>query len=84
MVPMASIHISEIQQILFERGELDAYPPPRGQGGFFLEIRFDSPDRNPDVVDEEFKDKVLTADCGLGMVTIQFDSHGELRTIDLS
>jgi len=81
---MASIHISEIQKILFDGGELDAYPPPKGQGGFFLEVRFDSPNRNPGVVDEEFKDKVLTADCAFGIVTIQFDSKGELRTIDLS
>jgi hypothetical protein len=80
---MASIHIREIQRILFDRGELDAYPPPKGQD-FFLEIRFDDPNRNPGVVDEEFRDKVLTADCALGVVTIQFDSYGELRSIDLS
>ncbi len=81
---MASIHISEIQKILFDRGELDAYPPPKGQGGFFLEVRFDSPDRNTGVVDEEFKDKVLTADCAFGVVTIQFASNGELQSLDLS
>jgi hypothetical protein len=81
---MASIHISEIQKFLFDRGELDAYPPPKGQGGFFLEIRFDQPNRDPGVIDEEFKDKVLTADCAVGTVTIQFDSNGELRTIDMS
>ena len=80
---MASIHVRDLQKILFERGELDAYPPPVGQGGFFLEIRFDDDTHNP-VIDDEYRNKVITTDCYLGTVTIQWDSNGELRSLDIS
>ena len=79
---MATIHISEIQNVLAERGEIDALP--HSPEGYFLEIRFDDPQHPSKVVDEEMKDKVLTADCPYGSVTIQFDSQGQLKSIDLS
>jgi hypothetical protein len=79
---MASIHISEIQRILVERGERDAEAHP--QEGFFLEIRFDDPDHRGGVVDPELQDKVLTADCPYGTVTIEFDHQGQLKSIDIS
>lgn len=79
---MASIHISEIQRLLAERGQRDAEPD--AQEGFFLEIRFDDPERASGVVDPEFQDKVLTADCPYGSVTIEFDHQGQLKSIDLS
>jgi len=79
---MAKIHITEIQKMLFERGENEAMPD--APGGFFLEIRFDNLGRECSSVDEEMKDMVITADCPYGFVTIQFDSCGELKSIDLS
>lgn len=80
---MASIHVSEIQAFLAERGEPDA--TLHGAEGFFLEIRFDDPARAPSSgVDPEFQDRVITADCPFGVATIQFDHEGQLRSIDLS
>ncbi|WP_320669550.1 hypothetical protein [Patulibacter defluvii] len=79
---MATIHISEIQRLLAARGESDAVPD--GDGGLFLEIRFDRPGVSIGVVDPEFVDRVLTADCPFGTVTIQFDGEGQLRSLDLS
>ena len=79
---MASIHITEIQRLLAERGESDA--APGSADGFFLEVRFDEPGSPAGVVDPEFQNKVLTADCPFGSVTIQFDQEGQLRSIDLS
>lgn len=79
---MATIHISEIQKILAQHGEVDALP--HSPAGYFLEIRFDDPQHPSKVVDEEMKDKVLTVDCPYGNVIIQFDSQGQLESIDLS
>lgn len=81
---MASIHFTELQRLLFQNGQRDALPPPEGEGGMFVEIRFDAPGRAITVVDEEMKDRVITADCAYGVVTIQFDSKGELKSIDIS
>ena len=79
---MASIHIKEIQQLLADRGEADALP--NQPSGFFLEIRFDEPGRSTGVTDPEFVNRILTADCAYGTVTIQFDAEGQLKSIDLS
>ena len=79
---MASIHITEIQKILASRGEVDSQKGSKE--GFFLEIRFDDPLRNAKGVDKEFVNKVITADCAYGSVTIQFDEKGELKSLDLS
>jgi hypothetical protein len=79
---MASIHISEIKKILASRGEADAKGGP-GEG-FFLEIRFDGPPRKTNLVDKDLKNKVITAECSYGSVTIQFDEKGELKSLDLS
>lgn len=84
---MATIHITDIQRTLAERGEKDALPWGSGEG-YFLEILFD--DRGDGggpgagEVDAEFKNKVITADCPYGFVTIQFDERGWLKSIDLS
>ena len=72
---MASIHISELQKLLAAEGQRDA--EPHGPEGYFLEIRFDDPHSAYEGVDPEFRDRVLTADCPYGMVTIQFD-HQEI------
>lgn len=79
---MASIHISEIKKILAARGERDASGAPKE--GFFLEIRFDDPSRKDGAVDSELKNKVITAECSYGSVTIEFDERGELKSLDLS
>ncbi len=78
---MASIHISEIRELLVGRGQRDA--APNAEEGFFLEIRFDDP-AYESPIDPKFRDKVLTADSPSGTVTIQFDGRGLLRSIDLS
>ena len=79
---MATIHFSEIQRILANQGEKQAFPDPLE--GFFVEIRFDGPRKVATKVDEEFKDKVLTVDCAYGTATIQFDEYGQLKSIDIS
>ena len=80
---MATIHVTEIQKILTERGEEDARP--WAPGGYIFEIRFDDPTRLPTgVVDEEFKDKIITADSHYGFVTIKFDEEGLLKAIEFS
>lgn len=79
---MASIHISEIKKILAARGEKDAAGTP--EGGYFLEIRFDDPAKKSGPVDQDLKNKVITAECPHGSVTIQFDERGELKSLDLS
>lgn len=79
---MASIHVTEIQQLLAARGEPDALP--RSPEGYFLEIRFDQPGVWTGQVDPEFQNRVITAETGYGSVTILFDKEGQLRSIDLS
>jgi hypothetical protein len=80
---MATIHITDIQRLLVDRGEADALP--YASGSYFLEIRFDDPNYSPGgVVDTELRNQTITANCPYGSVTIQFDANGELRSIDLS
>lgn len=81
---MASIHVSEIQRILVERGEREASAATASGEGFFLEIHFNDPTGLRGVVDEEYKNKVLTVHCYLGLATIVFDASGILRSIDIS
>jgi hypothetical protein len=82
---VASIHIEEIQSILASRGEKDALPHQENGEGYFFEIRFDKPNRKPSgIVDDEYKDRVITVDCPYGTVTILFDEEGQLKSIDLS
>lgn len=81
---MASIHVSEIQRMLVERGEKEASADAASTEGFFLEVRFDDPTGSGGVVDEEYKNKVLTVHCYLGLATIVFDASGILRSIDIS
>jgi hypothetical protein len=82
---MASIHINEIQEYLSSRGCKDALPNVSNHEGYFLEIRFDdSTKKSLNCVDGGFKNKVITADCPFGTVTIIFDDEGQLRSLDLS
>ena len=79
---MASIHISEIQQILRDRGESEAVP--WGADGFFVEIRFDEPGRSPGVTDREYVNRSISVDSPQGSVTIIFDEWGQLKSLDIS
>lgn len=82
---MASIHIEEIQKILSAQGNKDALPNQDNGEGYFLEIRFDSSTRRASgVVDDEYKDKVITLDCPYGTVVILCDGAGQLKSIELS
>ena len=48
-----------------------------------MEIRFDKPGaRTSGVVDERYKNRVITAESPYGLATIQFDEEGQLRSID--
>lgn len=84
---MATIHIDEIEAILRDRGEPDAVRG--GPSGFFLELRFDREGEAASLIDigaadPEFVNRVLTADCPSGSVTIVFDEAGQLRSLDIS
>ena len=79
---MGTIHILEIQKILKERAKKEDCK--NFETSSFLEILFNNPKRSPGAVDEEFKNKVITADCAYGSVTIVFDDYGELKSIDIS
>lgn len=83
---MAKIHIEEIQKYLASRGEKDALPHVNNGEGYFLEIRFDDQTQSTShcIIDEELKNKVITADCPYGMVTIIFGDDGQLVSLDLS
>ncbi|MDQ4143929.1 MAG: hypothetical protein M3198_09345 [Actinomycetota bacterium] len=69
------IHITEIKKMLQENGVEDAKD--------LLEIRFDKPGVRSGVVDEEMKNKVITADCPFGNVVIVFDDEGLLQSIEV-
>ena len=77
---MASIHISEIQRWLVERGQSDAIPGPEGM---FLEIRFDD-GKAPVLADEELANQVITSFTPQGNLTLVFDQGGNLRSLDIS
>jgi hypothetical protein len=72
---LASIGFEELRRMLARRADEDA--------GDFLEIRFDKLGYKPNVVDEELKDRVITAGCPYGTVTIVFDRFGQLRSLDI-
>ncbi|MBK7705471.1 MAG: hypothetical protein IPJ30_06735 [Acidobacteria bacterium] len=69
---MATIHISEIQKLLAERGRVGCDFPIRPVDDF-LEIRFDDPASKTSVIDKRVKDAVITADCAFG-----FDDESSL------
>jgi len=82
---VASVHIEEIQKILFAQGNKDSLPNQDNREGYFLEIRFDRSTRKASgIVDEEYKDKVITLDCPYGTVVILCDEEGQLKSIELS
>ena len=82
---MAKIHIEEIQKYLAARGEKEALPHVNNGEDYFLEIRFDNQKQKASLfIDEELKNKVITADCPYGMVTIIFGDDGQLVSLDLS
>lgn len=82
---MASIHIEEIQKILFAQGNKDSLLDQDNGEGYFLDIRFDSSTRKASaIVDEEYNDKVITLDCPYGTVVILCDEEGQLKSIELS
>ncbi len=81
---MASIHIKELQKYLADKGAKDALLGQRSDEGYFFELRFNNPEsKSSGVIDEEFRDKVITVDCPYGTVTILFDSDGQLESLEL-
>jgi hypothetical protein len=73
---MASITFPEIKKLLMAQHPSD--------DGSFVEIRFDDAARKIPSVDEELKNKVITADCPYGSVVILFDEHGLLKAIEIT
>jgi hypothetical protein len=73
---MASITFTEIKKLLMAQHPSD--------GGSLVEIRFDDAARKISLVDEELKNKVITADCPYGSVVILFDEYGLLRAIEVT
>ena len=78
---LATIHFNEIVRILAERGENGG--SPFGQGGYFVEIRFDDPEYVNPVVDEELKNQTIIGDCRYGTATIRFDATGLLESVTI-
>lgn len=72
---MATISFEEIQKLLASRDDRDDVS--------FTEIRFDKPQRQATAHDEEMKNKVITAECVYGTVTILFDERGLLKSIEV-
>lgn len=82
---MAKIHIEEIKKYLAARGEKEELPHVNNGEDYFLEIRFDNQTQKASrFIDDELKNKVITADCPYGMVTIIFGDDGQLVSLDLS
>ena len=82
---MATIHITELQQYLAEKGGKDALPNQENGEGYFFEIRFDN-DKfvASNIIDQEYRNKIITVDCPYGNVTIVFDDNGSLQSLDIS
>lgn len=81
---MASIHIEEIRKILAAQGGQDALPHRNNGEGYFWEIRFDNSElKVPGIIDEEYKNKVISLDCPYGTVVIVCDEEGQLKSIEL-
>ena len=67
---------------LASKGEKTPLPSQDGAEGF-LELKFNDPEgKKSGVVDEDFKNEVITADCPYGSVTILFDEEGQLKSIE--
>jgi hypothetical protein len=77
---MATVHVRDIMRWLAAAGQNDAEP---WSEEFFFEIRFDE-ENLPATEDAEFAGRVIIADAPQGTVTITFDDHGQLRSIDVS
>lgn len=73
---MASISFAEIKKLLVDRDGRDDTS--------FVEIRFNDVRRSNIPIDEEMKNRVITADCGYGSVTILFDEQGQLKSVELT
>ncbi len=81
---MAGIHITEIMSYLASKGEKGSLLSQNGSEGFFLELKFsDQEGKKSGVVDEDFKNEVITVDCPYGSVTILFDDEGQLKSIEI-
>jgi hypothetical protein len=77
---MATVHVRDIMRWLTSKGETDAEP---WSSDYFFEIRFDE-ESAPVTNDADFAGKVITVDAPQGTVTITFDDHGQLRSLDIS
>lgn len=72
---MATITFEEIKKLLTSSGNLD--------DASFIEIRFDGTQPHATAYDEEMKNRVITAECAYGTVTIVFDDRGLLKSVEV-
>jgi hypothetical protein len=73
---MATISFAEIKKLLAGEGDREDTS--------FVEIRFDDARRESSGIDEEMKNRVITADCTYGSVTLVFDERGQLRSVEIT
>jgi hypothetical protein len=73
---MAKISVEEIRRTLARK--------PGGDDASFIEIRFDDAERASTTIDPQMKDRVITAECSYGSVTILFNERGLLSAVEIS
>ena len=78
---MPSIHFKELRALLMARAAQDPKPDARDS---FFEIRFDDPGGSAVVFDSGMVNKVITTECPYGSVVIQWDTTGQLKSLDIS
>lgn len=81
---MAKISIDRIQKFLREHGETGSTPFHNDGDSFFLEICFEKEGRIQKVVDDDYKDAVLTVESDYGSVLILFNEFGYLKSIEIA
>jgi NAD(P)H-flavin reductase len=76
---VATIHLKEVIEYLSKKEGANSK-----NDEFFFELLFSDPDgKKTGVIDEEYKNDVITVDCPYGTVTILFDEEGQLKSLEI-
>lgn len=81
---MTSITLDEIKKMVIECRDKYSFQQQKNEDEYFIEIIFDKEDKLCGVVDEEYKNKVISVDCSYGSVLIIFNAEGFLHSIEIS
>lgn len=81
---MAKITIDELQKILRENNTSGSTPFIDDGDHFFLEICFEKKEVFNGVIDDEYKDAVLSVETDFGSALILFNEFGRLKSIEIS